>query len=260
METTTPPFQPPPASPPLPVASTKKSRLVLILLALIAFITAILFSPLPYYQAQPVICKPGQINCPQPGWHLAPTLYQSLLLSTRNNTSQPNPELSPSPFPDPYREPTGSTPTANWKTYNFPGGLFKYPPSWNENPLQNRGSVFTLEIKDNEGLYSLTFVTQGNFNELTSKPYATLEEFIGPPPNILETLTIDGQPGGRILPRAGSENKNAVVFFSKDKKDIYTLELDTGSSTLADPRVTEESVKTGQELFDLVLSTFRFVE
>lgn len=158
---------------------------------------------------------------------------------------------SPAPSPDP---------TANWKTYSFNGGLFKYPPSWSENPVLIRGSGFTQEIKDKEGLYMLTLFTQGNYSQITGNPYATLEEFIGPPPNILETLTIDGQQGGQVLPRAGSENKNAVIFFSKDKKVIYTIELDTGSSTLTDPRVTEESVKTGQELFDQILSTFKFFD
>lgn len=153
-----------------------------------------------------------------------------------------------------------SDPTTNWKTYSFQGGLFKYPPSWSENPVLTRGSGFTQEIKDKEGLYSLTFETLGNYSQLTGKPYATLEEFIGPPPNILETLTIDGQQGGRILPRAGSENKNAIVFFSKDKKTIYIIELVTGSSTLTDTRVTEESVKTGQELFGQILSTFKFLD
>ncbi|KKU83399.1 hypothetical protein A2973_04530 [Candidatus Gottesmanbacteria bacterium RIFCSPLOWO2_01_FULL_49_10] len=162
--------------------------------------------------------------------------------------------------PDQSVESTGSTATANWKTYSFSDGSFKHPNSWAEKPILIRGSGFTQEIKDKEGLYLLTLFTQGNYSQITGKPYTTLEEFIGPPPNILETLTIDGQQGGRILPRAGSENKNAIVFFSKDKKTIYTIELDTGSSTLADPQVTEESVKTGQELFDQILSTFRFVD
>ncbi len=150
--------------------------------------------------------------------------------------------------------------TTNWKPYSFQGGNFKYPPSWDENPLLSRGSGFTQEIKDKDGLYTLAFETQGNYNQLTGKPFATLEEFIGPPPNILEKVAIDGEQGGRILPRAGSENKFAVVFFSKDKKDIYTIELDTGSSTLADSRVTEESVKTGQELFNQILSTFKLLD
>lgn len=153
----------------------------------------------------------------------------------------------PTPTPDP---------TTNWKTYSFQGGFFKYPSRWSENPVLTRGSGFTQEIKDMEGLYSLTFSTQGNYSQLTGKSYVSPEEFIGMPS---DTVMVDGQEGKQMSPRAGSENKNAVVFFSKDKKGIYTLELDTGNSSLADPRVTEENLKTGQKLFDQILSTFKLL-
>ena len=162
--------------------------------------------------------------------------------------------------PDQIGESAGSATTADWKVYSFSDGSFKYPNGWVEKLILIRGSGFTQEIEDKDGLYHLTFFTQGNYNQITGNPYSTLEEVIGPPPNILETITVDGQKAGRTLPRARSENKNAVIFFSKDKKTIYTIELDTGSTTLADPKVTEESVKTGQKLFDQILSTFRFVD
>jgi len=47
---------------------------------LVAFIILLVLfiSPLPYYQSEEVICKPGQTNCPQIGWHFNPSIGKNL--------------------------------------------------------------------------------------------------------------------------------------------------------------------------------------
>lgn len=136
--------------------------------------------------------------------------------------------------------------TENWKTYQFQGGLFKYPSAWNENPIQLSGSGSTLEIKDKDGKYVFTFSTLGNYSQLTGKPFATLEESLGNPSKALPSLTVDGQEGKQIFPVAGSENKNGVIFFIKDQGSIYSLVLET-------------SAKNGSELFKQIVSSFKFM-
>lgn len=135
--------------------------------------------------------------------------------------------------------------TENWKTYEFQEGLFKYPSAWSENPIQISGSGSTREIKDKEGQYAFTFSIRGNYSQLTGKPFATLEESLGSPSKTLPSLAVDGQEGKQIFPFAGSENKNGVVFFTKDLKSIYSLVLET-------------SAKNGAELFSQIVSTFTF--
>ena len=62
---------------------------------------------------------------------------------------------------------------------------------------------------------------------------------------------MNGQEGIQPLPRAGSEHITAVDLFSKDFKRILILELETQSRD-------EKEILKGQEIFDQILSTFRF--
>lgn len=136
--------------------------------------------------------------------------------------------------------------TENWKTYQFQGGLFKYPSGWNENPIQMSGSGSTIEFKDKDEQYVFTFSIRGNYSQLTGKPFATLEESESSG-KTLWSVTVDGQEGRQIFPVAGSENKHGLIFFTKDRAFIYSLVLET-------------SAKNGTELFGTILSTFKFLD
>lgn len=154
----------------------------------------------------------------------------------------------------PKAQPTISE-TADWKTYKNEVITFKHPLAWEEKPIQPRGSGFTQEFKDPEGKISFSFMTQGNYSQLTGKPYTTLDEFIGMPYKV-KPVIIDGQEGRQPNPRAGSENVFSVYFFSKDLKNIYNLNLQVGDTALNTPEV---EVQKGQTIFNQILSTFKFL-
>jgi len=149
--------------------------------------------------------------------------------------------------------------TANWKSYRNGNVIFKFPSQWIEKPILIRGSGFTQEFEDPENKFSLTFLGNGNYNQVTGKPYVNLEDYINfrYKEKVKKPITIDGQEGAEIFPRAGSENINSVEFFSKDSKFIYTLELKSGNTALDTSRA---EVEEGQRLFNLILSTFKFLE
>ena len=75
--------------------------------------------------------------------------------------------------------------------------------------------------------------------------------------SVLEKITINGQEGRQILPRAGSENINEVVFFSKDEQFIYHLSLQTGTTPDKTPVA---KVQEGQKIFTQILPTFKFIK
>lgn len=119
------------------------NKMLIFLTISLLIITAILFTPAPYFQ--------------QNQWRLAPPLYKSLLAFFLQ-VDQPSPTPEPTPYnppPSPAPSPT-SDPTANWKSHtNQELGLsFKYPNTWD------------TTIK--ESIHS-------TMSELTLDPYLTIE-------------------------------------------------------------------------------------
>lgn len=123
------PISVPPQTPisdnqPIPPAKPGRSNIWILGTIFLGILTIFLVTPIPYYQTEEIICKPGQTNCPKPGWHTNPSILQSILASRSTRSGlvsviQP----TPSPLPDP---------TANWKTYinskyNY---SVKYPNNW----------------------------------------------------------------------------------------------------------------------------------
>ena len=145
-----------------------------------------------------------------------------------------------------------SNPTKDWKLYSRQEISFQYPPTWKEKPIQLTGSGSYLEIENESGIFTFIFTNRGNYNNGTEKPYSSLQEYTNMPYPGVERI-IDGQEAMQYLPRAGSENVNSVYFFSKDQKQIYTIELTTNVKT-------EEQIEKGQKLFDQIISTFKFLD
>lgn len=167
------------------------------------------------------------------------------------------PKTPPLPSETSVKESSPTTdPTVNWKTYTNENITFQFPSNWTEKPILIRGSGSTQEFEDPEGKFTFTTMVTGNYNQVTGKPYTSIDEYINMPYRV-KTIIIDGQEGRQPLPRAGSENINSIMFFSKDSKIIYNLELKTGNNSFDTP---ETDVGEGQKLFALILSTFKFLE
>ncbi len=176
-----------------------------------------------------------------------------------NQNQQLKRMLSQNALPSPSPTSTPSDPFANWITYTdqINNYSFKYPKEWQQIPLPPvADNIPLVAFQSVDGLYKLTTEIQPNIN--TNKPYATLDEFIGLPYTV-KSLTIDGVDARQPLPRSGSENIYKVYFFSADRKSILNLELLVGDGTVTDHRVTGESLQIGEDIFNKVVSTFKFI-
>jgi len=146
--------------------------------------------------------------------------------------------------------------TAGWKTYQDEIVSFKYPSSFTQEPILIRGSGYTQEFSQKKNGYTITFsfLTSSNYNNGTGKPFISIDDYVGLSYQT-PTLLAGGLEGRQTLPRAGSENDNQGVFFSKDSKNIYTFDLQVGDYS---SKLTDVDIKDGQKLFTQILSTFRF--
>ncbi len=144
---------------------------------------------------------------------------------------------------------------SNWHTYRNEefGFEMEFPAGWSEDEFLLRGSGFTQEFQDNFNEYTLSLSVTGNYNQLTGLPYENLQDYYVDTPYTVKTVKVGGQEAIQPLPRAGSEHVNSVFFFSKDSTFIYGL-------TFAPNTISEAKIEEGQELFDQILSTFRFFE
>ena len=148
----------------------------------------------------------------------------------------------------------------NWKTYKLqPDSSLGYkeysiavPSSWK--PIEHSSNFQGTETfwdSYEPTTYKLIIQQEKNLNKQTSQPFKTLKELTGFPYDVM-TKIVDGQQSARVLPRAGSESIFKVLFFSKDAKLIFSIELDT-------PR-DGSKFKEGEVLFDQILSTFKFTQ
>lgn len=164
-----------------------------------------------------------------------------------------------SPSPAPTFLPTD--PLANWKIYSDTAGqyLVKYPAEWQQLSLaQATAQKSPAVFQSADGLYKVTVNSENNINIKTKLPYSTLDEFIGLPYTV-KSLTVAGRDARQPLPRAGSEFLNKVYFFSTDNKSIFSIELQVGDGTPTDHRITGETLEIGQDIFNKVISTFKFI-
>ncbi|MBI2599698.1 hypothetical protein HYW43_02130 [Candidatus Daviesbacteria bacterium] len=143
---------------------------------------------------------------------------------------------------------------SNWQIYKKEDIFFGFPPGWVQKPIKKNSSSLIQEFNDSSSEYILSFSSTENYNQLTDKPYNTIDEYIGLPYKI-KTIFVGGQEGRQAFPRAGSENLYAVDFFSKDSRWIYRLALRVGNKP---EDVNEKQVADAEELFNQIVSTFKF--
>ncbi len=172
--------------------------------------------------------------------------------SNKNLASEPN------PTPVPATPSRISDQLANWTSYDiitepllgYVDYTVKVPPSWKR--IEHSSNFQDTEtFQDTYGQYKLVIHQDKNYNSRTGKPYATLREVTSFPHDVT-TLIVDGQPAARVLPRAGLESIYKVLFFSKDNKSVFSIELETPEDG--------SKVKEGEDLFNQILSTFKFLD
>jgi hypothetical protein len=160
-------------------------------------------------------------------------------------------ESSPTPI-------ATSDPLANWKIYksSLDGYQFKVPQEWGQSE-QSKELPHKTVFQSADGLYRFTANAEANKNKVTGKTYESIDEFIGLPYTI-KALKVGGSDARQPLPKAGFENFDKVYFFSQDASLILSLELLVGDGTKTDHRVTFESLQIGADIFEKILSTFKF--
>lgn len=147
---------------------------------------------------------------------------------------------------------------AGWKTIVNPTDMYRFsvPKEWKE--LQPPKDTKQIIYQSVDGLYRVTTDTKANLNKSTGKPYASLDEIIGLPYTV-KSITIDNHEARQPLPRAGSENLYTALVFSPDLKQIVSIELLVGDGTMDDHRVTAESIKIAGNIFEDIISNFKFI-
>jgi hypothetical protein len=149
--------------------------------------------------------------------------------------------------------------TADWTSYDittepslgYVDYTIKMPPSWKRiEHSSNFQDTETFQDAYSQFTYQLIIHQQKNYNEQTGKSYATLKELAGFSYDVPE-MTAGGQKAARVLPSAESESIYKVLFFSKDAKLVFSIELET-------PRDSSK-IKEGEKLFNQILSTFTFL-
>lgn len=150
--------------------------------------------------------------------------------------------------------------TGNWKTYtittepilNLADYQIKLPPTWVQIAhSSNFQDTETFQDTYTNFIYQLIVHQEKNINPQTSKPYSTLKELTGLPYDVT-SLIVDGKSAVQVQPRAGSESYYKVLFFSKDNKLTFSVELDT-------PR-DGSKIQEGGAIFTQILSTFKFLD
>jgi len=160
-------------------------------------------------------------------------------------------ESSPTPV-------ASNDPLASWKTYKsqIDNYQFKVPVEWIE--VEHSSDFGHRAIfQSGDGLYRFTADAQPNKNKVTGKAYVSLDEFVGLP-YVVKALKVDGLEARQPLPKSGSENYDKVYFFSQDGSLIFSLELLVGDGSKTDHRVTVESLRIGADVFNKIVSTFKF--
>lgn len=167
-------------------------------------------------------------------------------------------QTTPSPIPI---SPTVD-PTVNWQTYTSGDGQFsfKYPQSlfYKKEP-QTIGFSSSVDIfKSADGIYTLNFGSSANFSEQTGKPiYSSLDDIIQKySGHAAQRITLDNQPALKILPyttniRTPNETvTSAVISLTKGITSI-SIEIKT---------TDQAKVRIGNDIFNQILSTFKFLD
>ncbi len=141
----------------------------------------------------------------------------------------------------------------DWKVYTDTKNSLKfhYPNKWVAAAQQLTGSGYTQEITSPDGMYRLELIVRGNYNNQTGKPFPDITSYLNLGSLHVNTIMVDGQEAIQALPRAGSENENNIVFFSKDKATIIEINLTTMT------KFNSDNVDNGKKLFNQILSTVK---
>lgn len=172
-----------------------------------------------------------------------------LILGKSLNTSRL--PAQPTVAPVPTQIPTLAVDeTINWKAYTNKNLSFSYPDKWEVGTEQNFGSRLITEFTyQNTPLFTVSEI--GNYNQLTGKPYSSLDEFLGSRKDKAKSTTVNNYPakqitdpgdGGHVIPY------QEIILFSRDKSFLISLYYSKDYYEATDDN----------KVFNLILSTFRF--
>lgn len=172
--------------------------------------------------------------------------YQTQKLVKEINNLKRNQEV-PTATPT-NKEKATIEPITTWQEYIDPTGefSFKFPNSFQEGPSTMGLRTYN---DDSHGFYfHIGFFDMNNPN--VDKPYTSLDEYIKSE-NYLNNkqVILDDKTVVKVTTQNGAK----IIFFSKDKKTICSLDL------AADVNHPESSSKA-QDLFDQIFSTFKFID
>lgn len=236
---------------PIPPPPTKNYLLIIIaaIILLIFFATGGLF-------LGKVIYSPKKSSVPIEIVASSPTASPSPLL-----TETIGPTLSPTIVLIP-------NPTADWKSYTHPEDIsFKYPSLFKEqyaNPLRTGLGTFNQFLNE-DGIYTLTFSSVPNFQDFAGgKPkYSNLEDISKEnSEHTAQQFNIDSHPAIKILPyttNLGSTSEtvtSAVYFFTTNANNVNFVD----SLTIEIKTSDQAKVRIGNEIFDQILTTLKFVK
>ncbi|TSC65883.1 MAG: hypothetical protein CEO21_308 [Microgenomates group bacterium Gr01-1014_80] len=142
--------------------------------------------------------------------------------------------------------------TGTWRIYEGDGVSFEYLASWKKQPDR-------AFFNSRDGVYSLKITSNKNYDDKTGKSYSSIKELVDDGIKIedqpdFKKITIDGQEAWQVSERKLYEDTISILFFSKDLKNIFTIEF----RTYTEPDKLNAKVEVGQTLLNHTISTFRF--
>ena len=141
-----------------------------------------------------------------------------------------------------------------WEVFEYEKVRFKYPAEWKRTKTKVTNRAVSQIIESPEGDYRLVFTLSENYNPKTKKPYKNYEELSGLDPTPKEVM-LGNLKAVQVLPISGQENEIAVIAFSTDKIDLYTLQL-VKNITGNKPK---KEIEEAQQLFWEIADSFEEV-
>lgn len=168
-------------------------------------------------------------------------------------------------FSPTFKKTPSSSLTTDWKTITiFPEPILNLasyqidvPLDWKQvvdlSPDFQNLEIFLDKSTYDTSTYKLSIDQDKNINLDTGKAYASFKEmFTDFSYDTLPTLEINGISMTQVSPNDYSGSNYRVLFFSKDNKHTFSIELETPQD--------ESKLEEGKILFNQILSTFKFTD
>lgn len=141
--------------------------------------------------------------------------------------------------------------TANWKTYSDNEIVFKYPPNWIVGEKYLHGSSSETEFEFNFGK-PLYLRVQANYNQVTGKPYTSVDEYTEFLGNERGNITLSNQPA---IYRSIEGGEHTLAF-----EEVITLTPNSKFFVILYYQPSFLNERVPSNTFNQILATFRFLD